>query len=51
MKIAELVADPFRSQLDSVKKQEKALTVQKARIKAQKAQQQLHTAQAATKPA
>lgn len=51
MKIAELVAaDPFRTQLDSVKKREKALKVQKARVKAQQAQQQLRTAQAPAKP-
>ena len=51
MKISEVMAaDPFTAQLDSVKNQEKALKVRKARVKAQKAQQQLHTAQAPTKP-
>lgn len=51
MNIAELMAaDPFKAQLDSVKKQEKALKVRKARVKAQQAQKQFHAAQAPTKP-
>ncbi len=51
MTIAEIIAaDPFKAQLNSVKRQEKSLKVRKARVKAQQAQRQLHTAQAPTKP-
>lgn len=52
MKIDELLggSDPLRQQLDVVKTKEKALKVQKARIKAQQSQQQLRAAQASAKP-
>ena len=52
MKVDELLAEvvPLQNQLDAVQRRERALKVQKARIKAQKAQQQLHAAQAPEKP-
>ena len=52
MKIHEVLAgrDPLRQQLDVVKKQEKGLKLQKARIKAQQSQQQLRAAQASARP-
>lgn len=51
MKIAEiLVADPFKPQLERIRKSQQALKVRKAAVKVQQAQQQLRTAQAPTKP-
>lgn len=51
MTIVELVGqDGWRAQMDAVKRKEKTLKVQKARIKAQQAQQQLHAAEAPEKP-
>lgn len=51
MKITEIVGtQPYKAQMDAVKRQEKATKVRKARIKAQHAQQQLRAAQAPAKP-
>lgn len=52
MKVCELLAevDPLKAQLDLVQRKDRALKVQKARIKAQRAQQQLHAAQTPAKP-
>lgn len=47
MKIVEVLhTDPYQVQADSLRKQEKALKVRKARIKSQQAQNDLRAAQA-----
>ena len=51
MKIEEVVgANPYKAQLDHLKKQEKVIKVGKSRVKAQQAQAQLRAAQAPAKP-
>ena len=51
MKIEEVVgANPYKAQLDHLKKQEKAIKVGKSRVKTQQAQAQLRAAQAPAKP-
>lgn len=51
MKIVEVVKpDPFKAQMDGIKRKQQQLKVSKARVKAQQAQQQLRATQAPTKP-
>ena len=51
MKIEEVVGNnPYKAQLDHLKKQEKTIKVGKSRVKAQQAQAQLRAAQAPAKP-
>ncbi len=51
MKIEEVVGNnPYKAQLDHLKKQEKVIKVGKSRVKAQQAQAQLRAAQAPAKP-